>query len=105
MASSIVCIARPVTQPATGARPQDALWPCACAIPRLPQFAQNRVDGRIALIGVGAVVGDGLLGGKSHGVITNHVCVPRDASDCSLGSHGLDSSRAGSHRSWPWGDG
>jgi hypothetical protein len=61
------------------------------------------VDGRIALIGVGAVVGDSLLGGKSDGVIANHVRVPRDASDCSLGSHGLDSSRAGSHRSWPWG--
>lgn len=53
------------------------------------------MDGGIALIGVGAVVGDGLLGGKSRGLIANHVRVQRDESDFSLGSHGLGSFRAG----------
>ena len=67
----------------------------------LPPFAQNGVDGGIAPIGVGAIVRDGLLGGKSRGLIANHVRVQRDESDFSLGSHGGSSFRAGLIRAGP----
>ncbi len=88
MASSIVCIARPRDTGHDWGLATGCLVALTVGDPPLPQFAQNRMDGRIALIGVGAVVGDGLLGGKSHGVIADHARGQRDASDGSLGSHG-----------------
>jgi hypothetical protein len=43
------------------------------------------VHGGIALIGIVGIVRGGLLGGKSRGVIANHVRAQRDESDFLLG--------------------
>jgi hypothetical protein len=49
------------------------------------QFAQYKMDRGIGSVGISAVVRDGLLGGKPHGLIADHISIVGDESDFSLG--------------------
>jgi hypothetical protein len=74
-----------VTRQVGGVSEAGHRQPWRLAIALLAQLAQDEMDGGIAPIGVGAVVRDGFLGGKAHGLIRDHVSIEGDESDFSLG--------------------